>query len=331
MKIWFRINGFEFCSWFIVYRHLMKAFRAIGMTIPRSPFNPPQKVDEYIELQWADPALWNWSSEAVRLRVGFALSEHRSLLDVDKALPNLQRCDVLICPCQSAAQAFYELPLDMPIEIVPFGVDDEILTYHERDWNSTLRFLLIGVTQFRKGSWLALEAFKKAFGESKDVELTIASFIETPMFQALQNEYGSDKNINFMGRANNVEEYYNSHHILVSSHLSEGWGLSIPEAMATGMSAIVSRCSAPREYFSTRYGWWIEMSEMYAPVDQCLHNIGGSWRLPDIDSLVEKMIYVVEHRNECKAKGQVASEYVLSTMTWKQSAKKIKDILVTYL
>lgn len=331
MKIWFRINGVEFCSWFIVYRHLMKAFKAIGVTVPQSPFNPPRKVEEYIELQWADPAFWDWSTEKVKFKAGLVLSEHRSLMNVDKALPNLQQCEVLICPCQSAAQAFYELPLDMPVEIVPYGVDNEVLTYHERDWDSTLHFLLIGATQFRKGSWLAVEAFRKAFGKRKDVELTIISFIKTPMFNNLQSEYNKCENIHFLGKVDDVNERYKSSHVLLSPHLSEGWGLTIFEAMATGMPAIVSRCSAPREHFSSKYGWWIEMSEMYAPVDQCLSSVGGSWRLPDIDSLVEKMAYVNEHRDECKAKGQVASKYVLSCLTWQHSAKKIKDILETYL
>lgn len=330
MKIWFRINGLEFCSWFIVWKHLRKAFERMGIDVSDSPFNPPKKVKEYIELHWADPAFWQWSDENVKLRAGIALSEHRSLLRPEMAIPNLQRCEVLFCPCQSAAQAFYEAPLDIPIRIAPFGVDEEKYTYHERNWNDKFRFLLIGATQFRKGSWLAVEAFRKTFGDSKEVELTIASFADSPMLRQLKRDYDYE-NIVFRGKVEKTTEYYHTHHILVSPHLSEGWGLTIPEAMATGMPAIISRCSAPREYFSSDYGWWIEMSEIYAPVDQCLPGVKGSWRLPDVNSLSEKMRYAFEHREECELKGKKASKYVLESLTWRQSAEIIVNTLEEFM
>jgi glycosyltransferase involved in cell wall biosynthesis len=95
--------------------------------------------------------------------------------------------------------------------------------------------------------------------------------------------------------------------------------------MATGMPCIVSRCSAPREYFDKKYGWWVEMSELYSPVSQCFPGITGLWRLPDVNSLADVMRYAYEHRNECKEKGRLASEYVLSDMTWERGVQPIVD------
>lgn len=331
MNIWFRINGLEFCSWYIVWRYLFKAFRRIGIDVYDSPFNPPKKTERYIELHWGDPQFWEWSKEKVKLKAGLALSEHRSLLNPEIAIQKLQECDVLICPCRPAAQAFYEAPLDIPVEIAPFGVDEKRLKYKKRNWNERFKFLLIGVAQFRKGTWLAVEAFHSAFNDSQDVLLTVASFRDSPMFRRLRDEYSEYSNIQFVSKADDERGYYHSHHVLVSPHLSEGWGLTIPEALATGMPAIVARCSAPREYFSTDFGWWIEMSEFYAPVDQCLPGVQGSWRLPDVDSISAKMRYAYEHREECESKGKVASEHVLQNLTWEQSAQKIVDILKEYL
>lgn len=332
MKIWFRINGLEFCSWFIVFKHLMQAFKRIGVDVPDSPFTPPKKSKDYVEFHWADPAFWDWSKQKVKLKAGLALSEHTSLLAPEKAIPNLQRCDVLLCPCRSAAQAYYEAPLDMPIEIVPFGVDDRELQYHQRDWNDTpFKFLVIGVAQFRKGTWLAVEAFRQAFGDSDKVQLTVASFNDSPMFERLQADYAQYENITFHGKAEKVQEYYHSHHCLLSPHLAEGWALSIPEALATGMPCIVARCSAPREYFNTKYGWWMEMSDLYAPVEQCLVGVNGSWRLPSVESLAEQMKYAADHREECQEKGLTGSEYVLQNLTWRQSAEKTVNIFERYI
>jgi glycosyltransferase involved in cell wall biosynthesis len=332
VKIWFRINGFEFCSWFIVFKHLMVALRKAGAEVPESPFSPPKNVRDYIELHWADPAFWSWSGKDVKLKAGIALSEHRSLLSPEKAIPNLQECDVLLCPCESSAQAYYEAPLDMPIRIIPFGVDGNDLSYHKRDWqNEQLRFLMVGVAQFRKGTWLGVEAFRQAFGDRKDVSLTVASFIESQMYDRLKREYDKHDNITFVGKTDDVKELYHAHHILVSPHLSEGWALTIPEAMATGMPGIIARCSAPREYFSADYGWWIEMSDNYAPVDQCLEGVQGSWRLPDVNSVAKKMKYAADNRDECSEKGRVACEYARSEFTWKQSAQKLINTLEEYL
>ena len=123
---------------------------------------------------------------------------------------------------------------------------------------------------------------------------------------------------------------YSIHHVLVSPHLAEGWGLCVTEAMMSGMSCLVSRCSAPREYFDSKYGWWIEMSEDYVPVDRSLTNTPGFWRLPDIQSLVELYKYANAHREECAKKGSFASDYVLENFTWRHTARKIVDFIEQY-
>jgi glycosyltransferase involved in cell wall biosynthesis len=309
----------------------MRGFQQIDAEMHESPFNPPDNPHEYAEIFWGDPAHWNWFDGDVKLRVGYALSEHRSLLHPDKAIPNLQKSDLLLCPCESAAAAYYEAPLEMPIKIAPFGVDEEEMAFHERDWEAKpFKFLVIGAAQFRKGTWIAVESFRRAFGDSNNVHLSVASFLDSSMYTRLKTDFDRYDNITFFGKASEAKEYYDSHHVLISPHLAEGWGLTIPEAMSTGMACIISRCSAPREYFNHKYGWWIEMSDQYAPVDQCLEGVSGSWRLPSPDSLAEKLVYAAEHPDECRQKGELSSQYVRDKLTWKQSAIKILDILEEY-
>jgi glycosyltransferase involved in cell wall biosynthesis len=288
-----------------------------------NPFESPPDSEEYIELWWGDARHWSWSDAPVKGRVGYTLSEHRSIYQKEKAMPNLQRCELLITPCLMAAQAFRELPLDIPLEIVPFGVDPDQLAYRKRNWNEILNFLLLGVAQFRKGTWLGVEVFRK----QKDVSLSVVSYTDSPMFYKLKNEYQGADNISFYGKEAEIKNVYEKHHILVSPHLAEGWSLTIPEALATGMPAIVSRCSAPLDYFSQRYGWWSEMSENYAPVEACLPGVHGSWRLPDVGDLAEKMQYVSSHRQECFQKGLQGSEFVLRNLSWKQTAQKLMEVL----
>lgn len=328
MRIWFRLHGFEFCSWTIVWENLSEAFKALGHEI--EIVDNPKDPEDLIELWWGDPQFWSWSKLPVKSRIGMALSEAHSILTPGRpnALRNLSVCETIICPSQFATTAFIEYPLDMPIKVAHFGINPDEFQYIERDWNGKLGFFHGGVTQFRKGSWQVPEAFVKAFDKKDSVYLTIASPKASPMYTQLKQEYGDHPNIEFIHDIeDSSNKYYKDHHIYVSPHLSEGFGLCPLEAMATGMCGLVARCSAPREYMSTKYGYWIEMSEDYAPVDKCLPDTHGFWRVPDVDSLAERMRYCYENRDEIRRKGIVASNEIRQNLTWERTAKGIIKII----
>jgi len=335
MKIWLRINRLDIsCSWTFVYNHLKEAFEQEGHEVYSDITKPPTDPEEYVEFWWTDPAVWSWSPLPTLFRVGYALSEAHSLLKAQKnaIIRNVACCDLLICPTRFAATAFLEAPLDVPIEIVPFGVDPAVVYPVERVWDSTVfRYLHMGVAQFRKGSYMVPEAFIKAFGSKAGVHLTISSFRSTEEGENLEKEYKSHPCIKFYNTCHSTPmSMYEGHHVLVSPHLSEGFGLCVPEAMATGMACLVARHSAPLEFFSSKYGWWIKMSEDYVPVSKALTDTPGFWRLPDIESLVELYRYTFAHRQECKGKGEAASSYVLQNLTWRQTAAKIVDVIQRY-
>jgi len=327
MKIWFRLHGFELCSWTIVWDNLRQAFEALGHEVEYK--DNPENPEELIEIWWGDPQYWQWSRSKVKARIGIALSEAHSILASGRnnAIRNIQKCQLLICPSEFASTAFLEAPLDVPIKIAFFGVNPTEFKYIERKWEKPINFLHAGVTQFRKGSWLVPEAFNMAFG-TEDVKLTIASIKPSPMFVQLKNEYNNHPKIKF---TNDIKEspieLYKDNHIFVSPHLSEGFGLMIPEAMSTGMPAIVARCSSPREFMKKEYGWWVEMSEQYGPVHNCLPDTGGLWRVPDINSLAEQMYNAYQNIQESKQKGIVASNAIRKELTWETCATKI----ITYI
>lgn len=328
MKIWFRLHGFEPCSWTSVWEYLRSAFGEIGVEV--CDVSPPEEPEEYVELWWGDPQFWRWSDLPVKARVSLALSEAHSILTKGRnnVIANLKKSDLIICPSEAATTAFREAPFDVPIRVSPFGIDPAEFPFVKRDWDDTLRFLHAGVTQFRKGSWLVPEAFVAAFKPGDNVSLTMAAPRSSPMSTRLKGEYGKQSNIDF---ANNREDttmsLYEQHHIYVSPHLSEGFGLMPLEAMATGMPCLMARCSAPMEYFHPDFGWWIEMSELRAPVADCLPDTNGFWRVPDVESLASVMRRAYMLRQECEKKGRVASGFVRTCMTWRLTALSITDHL----
>lgn len=328
MKIWLRCHRSELCSWTIVWDALRCAFEKLGDNIHYA--GVPDIPEDYYEIWWGDPQFWQWSTLPVKGKISLALSETRSLLAQGrfKALANLRYSDIIISPSTFASIAFREAPFDIPIYVVPFGVSPKEFSYTKRDWDGRLNFLHGGAIQFRKGSWLVPEAFVRAFSKKDNVKLVMQTSKVTEMFVKLKMEYSNYPMIEFSCKQSKSSfDIYKERNIYVSPHLSEGFGLMPLEAMATGMPCLVARCSAPLEYFSSAYGSWIEMSEQYAPVCQCLPDTGGLWRLPDIKSLVNVMREVYTNKEDARRMGAKASKYVLSNFTWEHTAKGIKKIL----
>jgi len=329
LKLWWRSHTDLLCSWTVVCKELVRACQNLGHEVWDSN-ETPRFPHQWIEVWWGAPKDWSWSGKPVVARVGLTLSESDQLIrsEQERALENLKLCDYLFVPTQSSLRAFYEMPLDKEIGLWPLGVDTERFQYTNRFIyaDETFRFLHLGVTQFRKGSWLVPEAFIAAFDEGDNVELTIASHGKSPMWESLEWEYGNHPLIKFIAEAKeNPARHYDGMHVFVSPHLAEGWGLCITEAMSLGMPCLVSRCSAPRDYFKPDFGWWVEMSGLYAPVRQCLTDTPGFWRLPDVHDLSDKMRYAYEHREECECKGKESAAYVRDNLTWEMGVTKALD------
>lgn len=325
MNLWFRQVTEKLCSWSIVLDELCKACKDLGHTVIKGNA-PPKYPWRWVEIWWGAPQDWHWSGKEVSARIAISLSESDQLQKEyqARAIENLKDVDILLVTSESSKRAFLEMPIDVPISLWPLGVDTEVFQYEQRDFSEEpFSFLLLGATQFRKGSWLAAEAFVQAFETHEPVRLTITTHSKTEMFTSLEHEYKTVKQIEFVEHEyKNPARHYQDHHVLLSPHLAEGWGLCITEAMAVGMPCIVSRCSTPREYFSKDFGWWIEMSDLYSPVSGCFPGTAGFWRLPCVASLAENMRYAYEHRDTCEKLAIAASEYAHSHLTWQHGAIK---------
>jgi len=325
MNLWFRQVTEELCSWSIVLDELCRACKDLGHNIIKGN-NPPKFPWQWIEIWWGAPQDWQWSNKEVKARIAISLSESDQISKEyqSRAIENLNKSDVLFVTSESSKRAFLEMPIETPIYLWPLGANPDTFRYKEIDFeDNPFRFLLLGVTQFRKGSWMGVEAFVRAFENDEPVSLTVATHMESEMFRKLRTEYKSVKQIDFLSQNYaKPSRHYEDHHVLLSPHLAEGWGLCITEAMMLGMPCIVSRCSTPREYFSLDFGWWIEMSDHYVPVSGCFENTPGFWRLPSVFDMADKMRYAYEHRDKCKMKAVATSAHARKYLTWAHNAEK---------
>lgn len=101
-------------------------------------------------------------------------------------------------------------------------------------------FLYVGRIVDCKNIGVMLEAFVRAFGDNKDVQMHIVGGGD--MLEEYKKQYAKQENIQFFGKRFGKElvECYHKAHVFVLPSSYEPWGLVVNEAMAAGLPVIVS-------------------------------------------------------------------------------------------
>ena len=89
--------------------------------------------------------------------------------------------------------------------------------------------------------------------------------------------------------------------------LLDSFGNTVFEALATGMPALVSDMPHFRELLDDRCVWWLPMRD-----EQPHHGFGR----PSVEDIGSKMLYIYEHREEMKQKGDYGARYTRARYTW---------------
>ena len=101
-------------------------------------------------------------------------------------------------------------------------------------------FLYVGRIVECKNIGVMLEAFVRAFGDSKDVQMSVVGGGD--MLEGYQAQYAKYNNVQFLGKrfGKDLVECYHHAHVFVLPSSYEPWGLVVNEAMSAGLPVIVS-------------------------------------------------------------------------------------------
>ena len=186
------------------------------------------------------------------------------------------------------------------IHIYEHGVDSNMWTSKKRGTRDTIRFLHIDSGSPRKRAPLAVEAFKKAFGNNPDYELTLkyshGAASEQDWFdEKVLEKYGEWEGMNVRHiRENMTIEHlinlFHYHDVLIYPSEGEGFGLIPLQALATGMPVISTSdwCSYD-QYFN---GNIIESHRGVSDIVETYTRFGDVV-IPHLDSMVDQMKKVV--------------------------------------
>lgn len=127
-----------------------------------------------------------------------------------------------------------------------------------------------------------------------------------------------------------MQELYHDAHAFLFPTMGEGFGLTLAEAMATGLPVIYTPWSGPVDFCDERTGYPLQYG--WTKVKTVKLNDGGteheSWSAnPTIESIVARMEEVYFAYDSALRRGRAAAERIQEGFTWQISAQKLIKVL----
>lgn len=186
----------------------------------------------------------------------------------------------------------------------------------------------------RKNPAATIEAFKQAFGKSNEDVLLVIKFSNAEHFpeqrerlKALVEGYPSIQLIDGYLLRDELNALIYNCDCYVSLHRSEGFGLTIAEAMFYGKPVIATDYSANTEYMNVGNSFPVKYDLVTLAEDFLPYKKGNIWANPDIEHAAYLMRYVFENYEQAKQVGERAAREVRSLLNPQVIGSKIRSRL----
>jgi glycosyltransferase involved in cell wall biosynthesis len=214
-----------------------------------------------------------------------------------------------------------DLPLVRPNRS-RFGVADAVFVF-------LFIFDFHSVTE-RKNPRGLIQAFREAFPNQRDVVLLLKGSHPSPgEVEALQ-EAAAGANVRIldhvMSRAE-VDALLQLSDCYVSLHRSEGFGLTMAEAMSLGKPVIATAYSGNLDFMTLSNSFLVNHQLKTLDRDYGPYRRGWVWADPDLDHAAALMRAVYENQGAAQAVGRQAHQDILAQLHPRQVGRVMKDRL----
>jgi len=244
-------------------------------------------------------------------------------------LENMEKADFLLAPSTWVKKLFAKYFDEEKIFVVPHGVEP-FFTYKKRKMpKGKFQFLWVGAPNPRKGFQEVIAAWKHAgFETLRNARLYIKT-TRHPGVKQMGNVIVNGSNIS---RAALLNLYHRSHAFLFPTR-GEGFGLTLAEAMRTGLPCISPSYTGVADFFDEEVGYVIPHEIKKSRVRFIGRDDLGWWdtdiSFPDPGVMAKWMSYVVVHYDEALEKGRKAHQRIRDEFTWERSAETLVSTLKT--
>jgi len=220
---------------------------------------------------------------------------------------------------------FIQNNVNVPIKVIPHGIDPEVFSIQERTLTDKFYFLHIGSPVKRKGGQLVVDAFIDLFNGRDDIKLIIKSigdprldFHGTSLFQNRQIIFIPNEISEI-----NLAAIYGKAHCLVYPTNGEGFGLIPYQAIATGLPTIVTNLTACKSFAELSMPLNADWVEINPDEYETHYPHLGLWGKPDMDHLKELMVHIVNDWEKEKRKAVQGAHIIHASRTWNNIAELI--------
>jgi len=274
----------------------------------------PDEVSPRVGLCMATPG--QFSKLPTSYRIGLTMYEADQPLKVHPEWQrNCSQVDHLFVPSEYCKSVFGHF-VDRPISVVPLATNKmyNIGLTHTRSVkpDGEFTFFMHGTLTNRKAPVEMLETFRRAFPRAQYPNVRIVFKTRMGIFGRGQGQLPTldDSRITiydgdwFAERL--LHEFKNADAYVFPSK-GEGWGMTPREAMCTGLPTIISDNTALKDLANDKYNWPIPTKG----AEECV--LGGNWRLPDWDYLIDVMRDMVGHPKQTAVKARRGTEWIFRT------------------
>lgn len=248
-------------------------------------------------------------------------------------------------PTEYVKNSFIAAGIDKnDVHVLPHGYDPEIyntnVTPLRLKTKKAFKFLFVGGTIYRKGFDILLKAFLETFTKDDDVALIIKDFGNNTYYKGWTSDTEIEKALNRTDSPEliyirdeltekNMASLYRACDCLVQPYRGEGFCLPVLEAMACGLTSIVTSGGATDDFAYEPYVWRIPSRKIKIGnrvSNTELENVG--WLLePCFENLKLLLQRAFQFPELTSEKGKNAGLYAKCYWTWEKSAAKALFLL----
>ncbi|AMM53806.1 glycosyltransferase family 4 protein [Pyrococcus kukulkanii] len=225
-----------------------------------------------------------------------------------------------IIAVSNSAKAFIEHFTDVPVEVIPNGVDDELFKPLSEDEKADVKeklglegrvVLYVSRMSPRKGPHVLLNAFQRIVEEADDVTLVMVGTGEMlPFLKAQAKFLGIERRVRFLGYVPGeiLPKLYASADVFVlPSITSEAFGIVILEAMASGVPVVATTVGG---------------------IPEVVQESGSGVLVPPGDevALERAIIKILSDKNFANKLGKAGRKAVEKEYSWKVVVEKIEKV-----